>query len=322
MIGNRHTQQRAVCPQSRSRATLGLLLSVCLLVGLLTSVAWAREGIPAKPSRQNQQKIAELLNAALPLFDIAPDRLPDRFRRQVIKRIYEHAVLYRASMQAMLKRAITYLPMIEEILEQHDLPPYFAYLPMVESAFQVDVTHPQSGARGLWQLMPATARGFGLQVTPQVDERIDPKRATIAAARYLQYLHVRFGPTAPLHVLAAYNHGDTNLVRTMRRTRTDDIWALYVARRLPYETRAYLIRMVALWTVIAQAPHFELALASPEPMPATSLVAVDRLWPFSLVQIAYPAPRQGKEEGGSGRKERGPKANGIKHTASPLSHMR
>ena len=291
MIGKRHSQRNMVFPKPRYYTYLGLLLTACILVGLLTTLAWGQEGVAAHPSRQDQQKIAELLDEALPLLDIAPDRLPGRFRRQVIKRIYEHAVLYRANMQAMLNRAILHLPMIEEILDQHDLPPYFAYLPLVESAFQVDVTHPESGARGLWQLMPATARGFGLQVTPQVDERVDPKRATWAAARYLQHLHERFGPKAPLHVLAAYNHGDTNLARTMRRTRTDDIWVLYTARRLPYETRAYMIKTVALWTVVAHAPHFELALESPEPIPTTSLVETGRPWPFSLIQIAYPTPR-------------------------------
>ena len=291
MMWKRHSQRHLVFPEPRYYPYLSLLLTACMILGFLTSLAWGKGGIPARPSQQDQQKIAGLLDEALPLFDITPDGLPERFRSQVIVQIYEHAVLYRADMQAMLHRATPYLPMIEDILKQHDLPPYFAYLPLVESAFQADAIHPGSGARGLWQLMPATARGFGLQVTPHVDERVDPERATWAAARYLQHLHERFGPKAPLHVLAAYNHGDTNLARTMRRTRTDDIWKLYLERLLPYETRAYLIKMVALWSVVVHAPYFELALTFPEPIPTTTSTAVGQLWPFSLVQIAHPIPR-------------------------------
>jgi soluble lytic murein transglycosylase-like protein len=297
MLGKRQSQRNTLILAFHNHTARRLFLTVSLLVGLLTTAAQSQGDVPAHPSRQTRQQIAVLLDAALPLFDIAPEQLPGRFRRQVIKRIYEHAILYRADMQAMLHRATPLLPMIEEILEQHDLPPYFAYLPMVESAFRTDAAHPGSGASGLWQLMPATARGFGLRVTPHVDERLNPKRATVAAARYLQYLYERFGPRAPLHILAAYNHGDTNLVRTMQRSRTDDIWTLYRTRRLPYETRAYLIRMVAMWTVIAHASHFDLVLETPDPLPATALADTDRPWPFSLVQIADPILRHRGQEG-------------------------
>jgi membrane-bound lytic murein transglycosylase D len=222
----------------------------------------AKDRVPAQPTPQAKREIVKLLEHTLPQFDIDPQRLPARFRRQVIRSVYEYTVLYRADVRAKLQRATPYLPMMKRTLRQHELPTYFAYIPLVESAFRVDAAHPRSGARGLWQLMPLTAQGFGLQVSAQVDERLDPRLATQAAARYLRKLQERFGSKAPLHVLAAYNHGDTNLARKMRRARTRNIWHLYTYRRLPYETRAYLIKMVTWWVVVTHAARFQLV---PEP---------------------------------------------------------
>jgi membrane-bound lytic murein transglycosylase D len=247
------------------------IMATLTVFTLVHGVASAQTSVSAKPSPQAKRNIARLLIKTLPAHDIDPQRMPKRFQQQVVKRVYEYTALYRKDVQTMLKRAIPFLPMMKQTLQRYDLPDYFAYIPMVESAFRVDAAHPGSGARGLWQLMPATARGFGLRVSPKVDERLDPKRATQAAALYLQKLQDRFGRQSPLHVLAAYNHGDTNLVRAMRRYRTRDIWRLYTNRRLPYQTREYLVKMVTLWVVMAHAEHFDMALDQTVPPPRYSM---------------------------------------------------
>lgn len=251
------------------RRQLMATLTVLMLVHTVASAS-AQTPVSAKPSPQAKRNISKLLTTALPTHDIDPQRLPKHFRQRVITRIYEYTALYRKDMQTMLKRATPFLPMMKQTLQRHDLPDYFAYIPMVESAFRVNASHPGSGARGLWQLMPATARGFGLRVSPRVDERLDPKRSTQAAARYLQKLQERFGRQSPLHILAAYNHGDTNLVRAMRRYRTHDIWRLYSKRHLPYQTREYLVKMVTLWVVMANAEHFDIPIEHTVPPPLYS----------------------------------------------------
>jgi hypothetical protein len=263
-------------------------LTASLVLLVLTPILPVAQGaVSTRPSPQVKQEIATLLQETLPQFDINPQRLPGRFRRQVIRRVYEYTVLYRTDVQAMLQRAAPYLPMIQRTLRQHGLPTYFAYIPLVESAFHIDAAHPQSGARGLWQLMPATARGFGLQVSSHVDERLDPWRATQAAARYLQKLQERFGLKAPLYVLAAYNHGDTNLARTMRRTRIRDIWRLYIYRRLPYQTREYLIKMVTLWVVVAHAARFELVSEYTTPPQMVQESALPQTIPLGIQEVPY-----------------------------------
>jgi membrane-bound lytic murein transglycosylase D len=225
---------------------------------------------PASRPLPSPEEIAALLEETLPQFDLDPGHLPGRFRRQVCKRIYNYAVLYRKDVQAMLRRADAHLPMIKRLLHQHDLPTYFAYVPLVESAFDEQATHPISGARGLWQLMARTARAYGLKVSTRLDERLHPTSATLAAVRYLRTLQDRFGAASPLHILAAYNFGENNLAKLLQRAQTQDIWPLFVYRRLPYQTRDYLVKIVTLWIIVAHPERFQFILDTAATSPAYS----------------------------------------------------
>lgn len=94
------------------------------------------------------------------------------------------------------------------------------------------------GAVGLWQLMPDTARRFGLTVTPSIDHRIDPTISTRAALQYLTELYRRFGDWQL--TLAAYNAGEGAVARAIRRGNTRDFYQLAKLRLLPPETREYV----------------------------------------------------------------------------------
>jgi hypothetical protein len=231
---------------------------------------------PASPPLPSLEEIAALLEETLPQFDLDPGRLPARFRRQVCERIYNYAVLYRKDVQAMLRRADAHLPMIKRLLHQHELPTYFAYVPLVESAFDEQATHPTSGARGLWQLMARTARAYGLKVSQRLDERLHPPSATLAAVRYLRTLQERFGAASPLHILAAYNFGENNLAKLLQRAQTRDIWPLFVYRRLPYQTREYLVKIVTLWIIVAHPERFQFILDTAATSPAYSEMTTPR----------------------------------------------
>ena len=94
------------------------------------------------------------------------------------------------------------------------------------------------GALGLWQLMPDTARRYGLVVTASRDERLDVEKSTRAAARYLRDLYQQFG-SWPL-ALAAYNAGEQGGPKAVERAGTRDFVQLSSLRLLPQETRNYV----------------------------------------------------------------------------------
>ena len=112
----------------------------------------------------------------------------------------------------------------------------------VESSFNPLAVSPK-GARGMWQFMPATARHFGLRVDARYDDRLDPQRSTIAAARYLHFLHGLFGDWKL--ALAAYNAGENRVSRAIRNGGTRDFFELSRRRLLPLETRRYVPSVLA-----------------------------------------------------------------------------
>lgn len=129
----------------------------------------------------------------------------------------------------VLARAETHLPFILESLGARGLPLELACLPMVESAFEPRAVSP-AGAAGLWQLMPGTARRFGLTVSSETDERFDARKSTVAATAYLATLYGIFNDW-PL-ALAAYNCGEGAMLRALSKTRAGSLPELTEACRL------------------------------------------------------------------------------------------
>jgi soluble lytic murein transglycosylase-like protein len=126
---------------------------------------------------------------------------------------------------------------LEPILRGEGIPPQMAAVVLVESGGQPTALS-SKGARGLWQIMPDTARRYGLVVSARVDERLDPYKSTRAAARYLRDLHDQFGDW-PL-ALAAYNAGENAVERALSGASSRDFNSLARAGRLPLETRSYV----------------------------------------------------------------------------------
>lgn len=140
----------------------------------------------------------------------------------------------------------TYDAILLPILRAHGLPEGLAAVVAVESGGNPRALSPK-GARGLWQLMPETARRYGLTVGSLRDERLDPVRATDAAALYLRDLYAQFG-SWPL-ALAAYNWGEANLAMAIRRERTTDLDALFRRGSLAAETHSYVPAVLRRWAL-------------------------------------------------------------------------
>jgi membrane-bound lytic murein transglycosylase MltF len=138
---------------------------------------------------------------------------------------------------AAMKRLDQLRPLLTPILENEGIPQEIAAVVVVESGGMRNALSPK-GALGLWQLMPDTARKYGLVVTPSRDERLDVEKSTHAATHYLRDLHQRFG-SWPL-ALAAYNAGEQRVQRAVEQAGTPDFIRLSSLRLLPQETRNYV----------------------------------------------------------------------------------
>jgi len=148
---------------------------------------------------------------------------------------------YRPSLSTGLSSALRRLdqlrPLLIPILEDEGIPQEIAAVVVVESGGRSTALSPK-GALGLWQLMPDTARRYGLVVTPARDERLDVDRSTRAAARYLRDLYQQFS-SWPL-AFAAYNAGEQRVQRAVERAGSSDFIQLSSLRLLPQETRNYV----------------------------------------------------------------------------------
>jgi membrane-bound lytic murein transglycosylase D len=131
------------------------------------------------------------------------------------------------------------IPVLKKAFAAEGVPPEWVWMAEVESSMDPDATSP-SGAVGLFQFMPDTARRFGLR-TSFGDERTDPRKSARAAARYLKVLHAQFG-SWPL-VLAAYNAGEGYLSRLLKKHRANSFDEIAV--RLPLETQMYVPKVLA-----------------------------------------------------------------------------
>ena len=137
----------------------------------------------------------------------------------------------------------------EEELLKEGMPLELEYLPVIESAINPNAMS-RAGAVGLWQFMPATAKGLGMEINSLVDERRDPRISSRNAARYLKQLHDIYNDWSL--AIAAYNCGPGNVNKALRRASGDseeikdekkDFWEIY--NYLPAETRGYVPAFIA-----------------------------------------------------------------------------
>ena len=150
-----------------------------------------------------------------------------------------------------LSRLASLRPLINPILRETGIPTELAAVVLVESGGDPMALSPK-GARGLWQLMPDTARRYGLIVDDAEDDRLDVEKSSRAAARYLSDLYSEFG-SWPL-ALAAYNTGEENLQHAIDRSRSTDFNVLSSLRLLPPETRNYVPAVFAAETRLTNSP--------------------------------------------------------------------
>lgn len=145
-----------------------------------------------------------------------------------------------------------------EELDKYRLPPELALLPYIESNYDPFSISP-SGAMGLWQFMPATARIYGLEDTWWYEERHDPLVSSKAAVRYLAYLHNRFNKNIN-YTLAAYNGGPTLLEKRIKQNKKNGLSTYFNQLKLPMQTLQYVPKFKAITELIVNAEKYGIEL--------------------------------------------------------------
>jgi len=150
-----------------------------------------------------------------------------------------------------LARSGRYIPTMRKLLKEHGLPEDLVYMAFIESGFD-PFAYSRSKAVGPWQFIYLTGKRYGLRVNWWVDERRDPEKSTIAAAKYLKDLYETF--SCWYLAAAGYNAGEYKIVKAIKRYRTEDFWTLTKVRYLNRETKDYVPLMIAA-ALVAKDPE-------------------------------------------------------------------
>jgi membrane-bound lytic murein transglycosylase D len=249
-----------------------------------------RQGLSSALDQREPPSIVDVLpadlreqNRSVPLTMNEPVRTSIAFLLR-----YEQTYLY-----PWLRRASTYFPMIEQIFAEEGVPDELKYLALAESGLD---PHAESRAQaaGIWQFVAQTGRQYGLTIDPWVDERLDPEKATRAAARHLKDLHEKFGDWQL--ALAGYNCNPGVVQYHVREYREEtgmdpSFWDIY--EDLPEETRNYVPLFTATAVILSNPASFDLGRVEAGPRYAFDYVPVEAS--LTIEQVARFAEAEPKK---------------------------
>ncbi len=213
--------------------------------------------------------------AASAIFDI-----PMAYNDRVARMLDAYSNRVHDRFEEGLDNASRYEPLIRTTFQAEGLPEDLLYVAMIESSFRPSA---RSGARarGIWQFVPSTGHRFGLKSDRLVDERADPAKATLAAARFWKTLYNEYGDW---HLaMAAYNSGEGRVSSAIRKTGIDDYWQLCSQNALPRETCNYVPGVIAAGMIARDPVRYGFEV-KPADSPDFDTILVDR--PLDLRTLA------------------------------------
>ena len=148
-------------------------------------------------------------------------------------------------------RSRNYLKEMKKIFNFYKLPEDLAYLPHVESSFNVKA-YSKFGAAGMWQFTRGTGKQY-LTIDYTLDERLDPISATRAAAQYLKnsYRLLNDWPLA----ITSYNYGTSGTLRAVKAKGSyEKVFSSYNKGHFKFASRNFYSEFLAALKV---AKHLE-----------------------------------------------------------------
>ena len=191
--------------------------------------------------------------------DLTRCDIRERMDREILTFTYSHI-----NTQLMLKRANRLFPVIEPILKQQGLPDDFKYLMIIESNGDI-YARSSVGAAGLWQIMPATGKQYGLEVNNSIDERYNIEKATRVACRFLKSSYKKFGDW--LTVAASYNAGEAGTSKRMASQKESKAMNTCL---LP-ETSRYIFRILTAKLIFSDPARYGFLLKSSDLYPPVTM---------------------------------------------------
>ena len=155
---------------------------------------------------------------------------------------------WKSNSEVLFAKAKKWFPYIEPILKQQGVPDDFKYVAVIESHLS-NIVSP-AGAAGFWQLMPASAQNYGLEINEFVDERLDVEKSTVAACKHFKEAYGVFKNWTLS--AAAYNLGIGGIQAALKKQNSSNYYDLL----LNSETGSFIYRILAYKTLFSNPGHF------------------------------------------------------------------
>jgi len=236
------------------------VMAVLVIISTLNICSVPAPDIAAEPVKTPVEKtpVADMMppkfvlknTLAEEVYSFANETLPvkDAYVQRKLQRSLQKHDFRNVGSNILQIKAIQWFPIIEPILKAYGIPDDFKYVPLVESGFGEGVS--SRGAKGLWQFMPGTARTYGLKVGDGIDERMNVRKSTVAACKYIRSLYSEFNSWTL--AAAAYNNGEIKLEHAINSQSEDN----YFLMHLNSETAAYVYNLVAMKQIILQPEKY------------------------------------------------------------------
>ncbi|RKS87754.1 membrane-bound lytic murein transglycosylase D [Orbus hercynius] len=206
-------------------------------------------------------------------------KIPDNKRIMIEK---DKIIKNKNSFETNILRSEPYIYYIVNQLNERNMPVELALIPLIESAYDPLATS-YAKAAGLWQIVPITAKQYGLTKNNWYDPRRDLIESTDTAINLLQYLNQRFDGDWLL-TLAAYNAGEGRVQKAITWNKSKGLPTNFWALNLPKETMQYVPKFLAITNIIRHNDQYRISL--PNCVYANSLVKFDLSEQISLDKIA------------------------------------